>query len=73
MPSDQLVASFIHTSHENNIIEKVFGPGAAEEEMVNGFHISLKRCDFWLLCETQWLNDKVAFNIIHNPQIHVLS
>ena len=50
----------MHTSHDNDIIEKVLGPGAAEEEMVNGFHISLKHCDFWLLCEMQWLNDKVA-------------
>lgn len=60
-PTYQLVASFIFTSHDDKVIEEMFGPGAATEELVNGFHISLKRCDFWLLRETQWLNDKVAF------------
>ena len=68
------MASFIYTSYDNKIIEKVLGPGAAAEEMVNGFHISLKRCDLWLLRETQWLNDKVrSIQHMHNPQIHVLS
>lgn len=45
-PTYQLVASFIFTSHDDKVIEEMFGPGAATEELVNGFHISLKRCDF---------------------------
>ena len=27
-------------------IHKALGPGTADEELCNGFHISLKRCDF---------------------------
>ena len=34
-------------------------PGTADEELSNDFHISLRRCDFWLLRDTEWLNDKV--------------
>ena len=49
----------MYTSYDNKIIEKILGSGDATEEMVNGFHISLKRYDLWLLCETQQLNDKV--------------
>ena len=58
-PTDRLVTTFIYTSYDNKILEKVLEPGDAEEEMVNAFHISLKRSDFWLLHETQWINDKV--------------
>lgn len=40
-------------------IDKALGPGAADEELCNGFHISMKRCDFWSLRCGKWLNDKV--------------
>ena len=30
-------------------IDKVLGPGTADEELCNGFHISLKLCDFYSL------------------------
>ena len=41
------------------------GAGEANEELSNGFHISLKRSDFWLLHDAEWLNDKVRVMLFH--------
>ena len=56
------------------MLEKVLGPGDAEEEMVNAFHISLKRNDLWLLHETEWVNNKV-WDMWHmyTPQVYTFS
>ena len=58
--TEPLVTSFIYSCFEDEIIEKAVGPGSNEDLIVSGFNISLKWCDFKLLRETHWLNDKVA-------------
>ena len=48
-----------NTKQQCALVEKLLGPGSPEEVMVNRFHISLRRSDFWLLHDEQLLNDKV--------------
>lgn len=50
---------FMHTTLQKQQIEQALGPGIPDEVLSSCFHISLKRCDFWLLRNTEWLNDKV--------------
>ena len=50
----------VYPSRLIHLINNAIESGRAEEELSNGFHISLKRSDFWLLCEIGWLNDKVS-------------
>jgi len=45
--------------HFSQQIHQVLGPGTANEEQCNEFHISLKCCDFWTLNAGKWLNDQV--------------
>ena len=58
--TEPLVASFVYSCCEDEIIEKAIGPGSNKDVIVSCFNISLKRCDFKLLRETHWLNDKVT-------------
>ena len=57
---DKISAQFIYPSPLVQLIDDALKSGTADEELSNGFHISLKRSDFWLLHETGWLNDKVS-------------
>lgn len=50
---------FMHTTLQEHQIEQALGAGTPDEVLSTGFHISLKRCDFWLLRNKEWLNDKV--------------
>ena len=54
------IAQPVYPSQLIQLINNAIESGRAEEELSNGFHISLKRSDFWLLRETGWLNDKVS-------------
>ena len=55
----------MHTATQEDQIEEALGAGEANEELSNGFHISLKRSDFWLLHDAEWLNDKVRVMLFH--------
>ena len=57
--SSNATATFLHTAMQVDQIERALGAGEANEELSNGFHISLKHSDFWLLRDAEWLNDKV--------------
>ena len=57
---DKISAQLVYPSPLVQLIDDAFKSGTADEELSNGFHISLKRSDFWLLHETGWLNDKVS-------------
>ena len=57
---DKISAQFVYPSPLVQLIDDALKSGTADEELSNGFHISLKRSDFWLLHETGWLNDKVS-------------
>ena len=48
-------------------LNKVLGPGAADEELSRGFDIVLRRQDFWTLKDSEWLNDQVSQSIISVP------
>ena len=50
---------FMHTTLQKHQIEQALGPGMPDEVLSSHCHISLKQCDFWLLRNTEWLNDKV--------------
>ena len=54
------IAQPVYPSQLIQLINNAIESGRAEEELSNGFHISLKRSDFWLLCKNGWLNDKVS-------------
>ena len=56
-----------HSSVHEGIINKVLGPGAADEELSRGFGIVLRRQDFWTLKNSEWLNDQVSQSIISLP------
>ena len=49
-----------HNSVHKGIIDKLLGPGAANEELCRGFGIVLRRQDFWTLKDSEWLNDQVS-------------
>ena len=42
------------------MIDKLLGPGAANEKLSRGFGIVLRRQDFWTLKNSEWLNDQVS-------------
>lgn len=49
---------FLNTFQEE-MINKVLGPGAPDERITNGYGITLRRQDFWTLNNSKWLNDQV--------------
>ena len=57
---EKVSAQLVYPSPLVQLIDDALKSGIADEELSNGFHISLKRSDFWLLHETEWLNDKVS-------------
>ena len=62
--STNVVTKFMHNVLQEQQIEQVLEPGTADDELSNSFHISLRHCDFWLLRDTEWLNDKVKIIIL---------
>ena len=56
-PSTSQVSSSHNCFQE---IDRALGPGPADEVLSTGYHISLNRCDFQLLNNGKWLNDKVS-------------
>jgi len=38
-------------------VDQTLGPGTADKELCSGFHLSLRRQDFWSLCNGQWLHE----------------
>ena len=49
-----------HNSIQKDIIDKLLGSGAADEELSRGFGIVLRHQDFWTLRNSEWLNDQVS-------------
>ena len=49
-----------HNSTQKDIIDKLLGPGAADEEHSRGFGIVLRRKNFWTLRNSELLNDQVS-------------
>ena len=49
-----------HSSFQEQKIDQALGHGPADEILSTGYHICLKRCDFQLLSNGKWLNDKVS-------------
>lgn len=62
--STDVTTKFTHDTLQEQQIDRALGNGTAVEELSNGFHISLRRCDFWLLRNKEWLNDKVKI-LVH--------
>ena len=56
-----------HSSVHKGIIDKVLGPGAADEELSRGFNIVLRCQDFWTLKHSEWLNDQVSQSKVSVP------
>ena len=46
---------------QEDMINKVLGPGASDEKITNGYGIALRRQDFWTLNNCKWLNDQVCY------------
>ena len=49
-----------HSSIHEGIIDQAFGPGSADEELSRVFNFVLRRCDFWTLDGSEWINDQVS-------------
>ena len=45
---------------QEELINKVLGPGAPDERITNGYGIVLRRQDFWTLNNCKWVNDQVC-------------
>ena len=56
-----------HSSVHKGIIDKILGPGVADEELSRGFGIVLRRQDFWTLKHSEWLNDQVSHSKVSVP------
>ena len=58
--------SFAHslTQLQEGTIRKALGPGTADEVMIKGYGITLRRQDMWTLNNCRWLNDQVKWLIV---------
>ena len=52
---------FTLNTWQEDMINKVLGPGASDEKITNGYGIILQRQDFWTLNNCKWLNDQVCY------------
>lgn len=50
---------FLDTLQEE-MVDKVLGPGAPDERVTHGYEIVLQQQDFWSLNNCKWLNDQVC-------------
>ena len=53
-------SQFTLNTLQEELINKVLGPGAPDERITNGYGIVLRRQDFWTLNNCKWLNDQVC-------------
>ena len=61
------IAWLQHSNVHKGIIDKILGPGVADEELSRGFGIVLRRQDFWTLKHSEWLNDQVSHSKVSVP------
>ena len=54
-----LNSPFTLSTSQEEMINKVLGPGAPDERIINDHGIVLRRQDFWTLNNCQWLNDQI--------------
>ena len=58
--------SFAHnlTQLQEGTIRNALGPGTADEVIIKGYGITLRRQDMWTLNNCRWLNDQVKWLIV---------